>query len=231
LRDRWSRITRFGRRPLTQARASIDGRMTENDVPTDLLVIAFDGVNASANAYTAARRRSATASRWEDRVGLVEHGADGRLALHGVFAGHYLDVDERLHASEEGAAEGWRAGALVGLLLGPPGFAVGNVLGAAVGSQDHDGAETDPEPPLVADELRTAVPAPGSAVVLVADAGTCDEMLGAFDLGEARVSRRRLSSEDLEALQISLRDTPSAASASGAAAAERGEPTAEHGRS
>jgi uncharacterized membrane protein len=185
--------------------------MTENDGSTDLLVIAFAGVNASADAYTAARRRSPTASRWEDRVGLVEHHADGHLALRGVFAGHYLDVDERLHASEDGAAEGWRAGALVGLLLGPPGFAVGNVLGALVGSQEAGVAGTDPEPPLVADELRATVPAPGSAVVLVADAETCDEMLAAFDLGEARVSRRRLSRKDLEGVKISLGDAPPAA--------------------
>jgi uncharacterized membrane protein len=208
--------------------------MAANETPTDLLLIAFAGVNSAAEAYAAARRRSGTASRWPDQSGLVERHSDGHLALRGVFAGHYVDVDERLRASEAGAADGWRTGALVGLLLGPPGFAVGNVLGAMVGSQEHDTGETDPEPTLVADKLRTTVPAPGSAVVLVADAGTCAEMLSAFDLGDARVTRRALSSADLERLEISLRDMPPAPSAPGEpghAAVERLDASARHGSS
>jgi uncharacterized membrane protein len=198
--------------------------MAANRMQTDLVLVAFAGVNSAAEEYATARRRSGAAAAWADRAGLVERDEDGRLALHGVFAGHYVDVDERLHVSETGAAEGWRTGALVGLLLGPPGFAVGNVLGAMVGSQEHDTGETDAEPTLVADKLRTTVPAPGSAVVLVADAGTCDEMLSAFDLGDATVTRRTLSPEELEVLETALRDTPAVATV------QRVDPSAEHGR-
>jgi uncharacterized membrane protein len=198
--------------------------MAANQTPMELVLVAFDGVNGAAEEYAAARARSDTASRWPEQVGLVERHEDGRLALHGVFAGHYVDVDERLHVSETGAAEGWRTGALVGLLLGPPGFAVGNVLGAVVGSQDHDIGETDAEPTLVADKLRTAVPAPGSAVVLVAAAGTCDDMVAAFDRDAASVTRRTLTPDDLEVLETALRDMPVAA------AVQRVDPSAEHGR-
>jgi uncharacterized membrane protein len=211
--------------------ASIGDDMAANERPTDLLLIVFEGVNSAAEAYASARRRSGTASRWPDQAGLVEHYEHGHVALRGVFAGHYVDADERMHASEAGAAEGWRTGALAGLLLGPPGFAVGNVLGALVGSQEHDTGETDAEPTLVADKVRTTVPAPGSAIVLVADPGTCDEMLGAFDLGAATVTRRTLSRADLEVLEISLRDTPPAPSAPrgpGEAAVARVDPSAQH---
>ena len=125
----------------------------------------------------------------------MEHHEDGHLVLRGTFAGHYVDADEAAHVSEAGPAKGWRMGALIGFLPGPPGFAVGSVVGAAAGSQVGEPGERDREPTLLVDKLRAAVPAPGSGVVLVADASDVDEMLGAFALGDAQVTRRTLSAE------------------------------------
>ena len=127
--------------------------------------------------------------------------------------GHYVDVDEAAHVSEAGAAKGWRTGALIGFLLGPPGFAVGSVVGAAAGSQEGEPGERDREPTLLVDKLRAAVPAPGSGVVLVADAGDVDEMLSAFALGDARVTHRTLSAEDLAVVNAALSEALAAASA------------------
>jgi uncharacterized membrane protein len=125
--------------------------------------------------------------------------------------GHYVDVDEAAHVSEAGAAKGWRTGALIGFLLGPPGFAVGSVVGAA--SQEGEPGERDREPTLLVDKLRAAVPAPGSGVVLVADAGDVDEMLSAFALGDAQVTHRTLSAEDLAVVNAALSEALAAASA------------------
>jgi uncharacterized membrane protein len=140
----------------------------------------------------------------------VEHHGDGHLVLRGTFAGHYVDVDESLHVSEAGGAKGWRIGALLGFLLTPAGFAVGNVLGAVIGSQEGEPSETDPEPTLLADKLRAAVPAPGSAVVLVAETGAVEDMRNAFELGDAEVTQRTLSQEEIEVLDVVLSDTPPA---------------------
>jgi hypothetical protein len=120
-------------------------------------------------------------------------------------------VDEAAHVSEAGAAKGWRTGALIGFLLGPPGFAVCSVVGAA--SQEGEPGERDREPTLLVDKLRAAVPAPGSGVVLVADAGDVDEMLSAFALGDARVTHRTLSAEDLAVVNAALSEALAAASA------------------
>jgi hypothetical protein len=104
-------------------------------------------------------------------VGIVEHHHDGHLVLRGTFAGHYVDLDEALHVSQRGAAEGSAIGAL-GALLGPPGFAVGVVTGLVIGSQLGKPSEVDPEPEPLSNQLRAAVPRSGSAVVLIAARAT-----------------------------------------------------------
>ena len=89
----------------------------------DVALNAFNGVDTAAEAYADARDRSAPTGHWQEQVGLVEHHEDGHPVLRGTFAGHYVDVDEAAHTSEEGAAKGWRKGALAGFLLTPAGFA------------------------------------------------------------------------------------------------------------
>jgi uncharacterized membrane protein len=173
----------------------------------DFALVAFDGVNAAAEAFAAARDRAGT-SGWQEQIGLVERHEDGHLVLRGTFAGHYVDVDEALHVSESGAAKGWRIGALIGLFLTPAGFAVGSVLGAIIGSQEGEPTERDPEPALLVDKLRTALPAPGSAVVLVADESAVDEFLSALELGSADVSRKTLSADELAVLDTALGEAP-----------------------
>lgn len=174
----------------------------------DVALLTFDGVGTAVDAFADARDRSGVTGGWADHVGFVEHHEDDHLVLRGTFAGHYVDVNEAARTSEEGAARGWRTGALMGFLLTPVGLAVGSVLGAAVGSQEGEASERDSEPTLVATKLRAAVPAPGSGVVLVADAGVVDEMLSAFDLGDAGVTRRTLSDQELAEIAVALSDEP-----------------------
>jgi uncharacterized membrane protein len=130
--------------------------------------------------------------------------------LRGTFAGHYVDVDEALHVSERGAAEGFAGGAVVGALLGPPGFAAGMVVGAILGSQAGEPTEADPEPRLLVDQLRAAVPRSGSAIVLIAAPRDVDDMLAAIGDTEAEVTRQALTADQVAALQATLNTTPAA---------------------
>jgi hypothetical protein len=177
----------------------------------DFALVAFDRVDTAAEAFATARDRSGATSRWWDQVALLEHHMGGHLVLRGTLAGHYVDVDESLHVSESGAAKGWRTGALIGSLLTPAGLAVGSVLGAVIGSQEGEPSERDPEPTLLVDKLRGAVPAPGSSIVMIGEAGAVDEMLSAAQLGVASVTRRTLSRDELAVLDIALSETPPAA--------------------
>jgi uncharacterized membrane protein len=174
----------------------------------DFALVSFEGVNSAAEEFAAARDRSGAAARWAHEVGFVEHHENGHLVLRGTFAGHYIDADEALHISDRGAAEGFLVGAVLGVLAGPLGLATGSVLGATIGSQAGAPSESDPEPQQLVDQLRSAVPRSGSAIVLIAAAEDVDEMLAAIGESGAQVTRRALTSDEAAALEVSLRGTP-----------------------
>jgi uncharacterized membrane protein len=84
-------------------------------------------------------------------------------------------------------------------------------VGALVGSQLGEPSETDPEPQLLVDQLRTAVPRSGSAIVVIASAHDVDEMLTAIGDSGGQVIRQTLTTDQSAALQASLSETPAAA--------------------
>ena len=179
-------------------------------VSLDLGIVQFDGEGTAVQRYAAAKERSSGDAPWTHEVGFVERHHNGRLLLRGTFAGHYLDVDESDHVSERGAGEGAVVGGLAGVLLGPPGIAVGIALGGLIGSQAGAASETEAEPPMLADNLRAAVPRSSSAVVLIAAAPDVDEMLAALGAGARGVTRRTLAPDELAHLDASLSTAPPA---------------------
>jgi uncharacterized membrane protein len=175
----------------------------------EFALLSFDGVNSATEAYAAARIRSGPAARWSSEVGFVEHHKNGHLVLRGTFAGHYVDVDEALHASEHGSEEGAVIGAAIGTLLaGPLGLAVGLATGGTIGSQVGRPSEPDPEPEALAERLRAAVPRSASAILLIADPSEVSEMVEAIGETNAGVLRRALTPEEAAALQSSLSASP-----------------------
>src|SRR6516165_10534494 len=164
----------------------------------DFALVSFDGVNAAAEAFAAARGRSAHAAPWTSQVGFVEHHESGKLVLRGTFAGHYVDVDEALHVPGHGTEEGVAVGGVFGTLVaGPLGLAVGTVLGGILGSQFGTPSETDAEPEPLAERLRAAVLRSASAIVLIADATDADEMIAAIGQPSVQVMRKALSPEEV----------------------------------
>lgn len=185
----------------------------------DFALIRFREGGAAAETFVAARDRSdafrardrsGAASSWARHVGLVEHHHDGHLVLRGTFAGHYVDADEALHVSERGAGEGSVGGALLGILGGPPGIAVGIVLGGIIGSQLRRPSEIESEPQPLADQLRAAVPLAGSAIVMIAEPHEVDDMVAAIGGSGGELIRRTLTADEVAALQASLSATPPA---------------------
>jgi uncharacterized membrane protein len=179
-------------------------RGSEATADLDLAVVLFRGGESAAKALYEAREHAGAEAQWTGNVALVEHYHGGRLALRGVFAGHFVDVDEADHLSQPGAAEGLVAGGLIGVLAGPPGFAAGLVLGAILGSQLAPPTETEREPKVLADGLRTAVPRSSSALVMIGAPASVDEMLAAVADGGGDVSRRKLTPDQIAKLNASL---------------------------
>ncbi len=179
----------------------------------EFVLARFDGEGTAVQRYAAAKDRSRADARWANAVGFVEHHRHGNLVLRGTFAGHYLDVDESDHVSQKGAGEGAvAAGMLGGVLLGPPGLALGILLGGVIGSQAGAASDSEVEPEALADQLRAAVPRAGSAIVLIAEEADVDEMLAALGDDAGEMVRQALGAEQARALEVSLRDAPPAAS-------------------
>jgi uncharacterized membrane protein len=175
----------------------------------DVALVRFDGRNAASDAFYAASGRAGPDARWVREIGFVEHHHNDHLVLRGTFAGHYVDMEEGHHVSETGTAEGFAGGMVLGALLGPAGMAAGMIAGAVIGSQVGEPSETDPQPQVLADRIRDAVPLSGSAIVVIAPPSDVDEMVAAIgDDGE--VLRRSLTAEEVAALQSSLSQTPAA---------------------
>ncbi|MGO9488639.1 MAG: DUF1269 domain-containing protein [Solirubrobacteraceae bacterium] len=168
----------------------------------------FDGDGTAVEMYAAAKERSRPDARWPLEVGFVESHHNGRLALRGTFAGHYVDVDESDHVSEHGAGVGVAVGVLVGALAGPPGIAVGVLLGGVVGAETGIPSDTEPEPRALVDRLREAVPPSSSAIVLIAPPADVEEMLAALGDDARDVTRRELSDEESAQLEEALSTAP-----------------------
>lgn len=178
----------------------------------DLAVAQFDGDRTAVERYAAAKDRVAKEATWMQEVGFVEHRHNGRLALRGTFAGHYVDVDESDHVSQRGAGEGAVVGGLVGVLVGPPGIALGLLLGMIIGAERGPSSDTESEPQMLVDRLRAAVPTWSSAVVLIAGAPDVDEMVAALSESAQRITRQTLTTDQEAELEASLSATPHASS-------------------
>jgi uncharacterized membrane protein len=176
----------------------------------DFALVRFHGEGTATDAFVAGRERAGYDARWAQEVGFVEHHHNGHLVLRGTFAGHYVDIDEALHVSERGAAEGFVGGAAIGLVLGPPGIAVGMALGGILGSQVGQRSEVDAEPQLLADQLRMAVPRSDSAIVLIGPSADVDAMLAAVADRGGEVSRHTYTDDEAAAVQASLSSAPAA---------------------
>jgi len=172
-------------------------------------VIRFDGEETAVRTYAAARDRSSKPhDQWTRDVGFVERHHNGRLLLRGTFAGHYLDVDEGDRLSQEGAGHGAATGGILDALLGPPGIAVGLLVGVFAGGHLGHPKEVEDEPEALAEQLRETVPRGSSAIVMIAPAPEVDEMLAALGQGEQDVVRRTLADGETAALDASLSAAP-----------------------
>jgi hypothetical protein len=183
----------------------------------ELAVLRFDGENAAVDHYARARdaafvRGSTEGPRWTRDVGFVERHHNGRLLMRGMFAGHYLDVDEGDLFSQRGAGEGAATGGIVGALAGPPGIAVGLVLGMFVGAHAGSPDQVEAEPETLAEQMRDAVPRSSSAIVMIAAPGEVEELVGAVGDGADTV-RRALTGEEVAALEAALGEAPAAGGA------------------
>jgi uncharacterized membrane protein len=179
-------------------------------VSLDLALLVFPRIVGAEHAYADVLDEVGDAL-WMHELAFVEHHRRDRIVVRGNVAGHYVDIEDEGDAIGRRTAEGALTGALVGLLFGPPGFAVGIVGGGAVGGL----AEASRVPELhgaLIDELRAEVPEGSSAIVLLAAPEHVDAMVEAFEGKGGRLVRHQLSADGAKAFEAAVADRPPAAS-------------------
>jgi len=128
----------------------------------------FSGIHGAERAFADAHDRDPPAG-WMADAAFVEVPRDGRIVVRGSVAGHYVDLDGEGDVMGPDTGKGAVAGAVMGLLLGPPAFAVGLVGGATVGGVIEAGHLPQLEGAAF-DAIRERVPKDSSAVVVVSSA-------------------------------------------------------------
>jgi hypothetical protein len=79
-----------------------------------------------------------------------------------------------------------------------------------LGSQTAKPSDRDLQPEALTDELRTDLPGTGSAIVLIGETADVDEMLAGLEDRHGDAIRQTLTSDQVSALEISLKDAPPA---------------------
>jgi uncharacterized membrane protein len=178
----------------------------------DLALIVFPHVEAAERAFAHVVDQAA-GQPWLNEVALVEHHGHDRLIVRGTVAGHYVDVDDHGDLVGPRAAKGALTGAAMGLLLGPPGFAVGMTVGAIAGGvSESDSAPIHHDSLL--DAFRVEIPERSSALALLADPRHVDQMVATLEpMNGGAVVRHRLDAEQTQALVAAAADAPLAAPA------------------
>jgi hypothetical protein len=175
----------------------------------DAALVAFRHIEGAEHAFASAEERTPGAS-WLQKAAFVEVHRKGRIVVRGTIAGHYVDIDDEGDLIGGDTARGAAIGVLVGLALGPPGWAVGLVAGGTVGGLEQASHIPTLKGPGF-DEIRKDVPENSSAVVVVADSADVDAMAAAFADTSGRPTRYHLSPEAYTELESAVATFPPAA--------------------
>jgi uncharacterized membrane protein len=174
----------------------------------DLALMVFERTDGAEQGYSRAPRQVGGVT-WSQETAFVEHHRRDRIVFRGTFAGHYVDADDEQDFIGPKTFEGALAGGAVGLLLGPPGVAVGLTAGGMAGgvSSEHSGPRLRN---ALFDVVRDEVPEGSSALILLAPAEHIDAMVSALGGLGGRLVRHQLTPQATEALQAAVADSPSA---------------------
>jgi hypothetical protein len=166
----------------------------------DLVILAFARADGAERAFGDVSGTSRGGASWARDLAFVECHHRGRIVVRGTFAGHWVDVEDVAASAREGAAEGAVAETVVGVAFGPPAFAGHLAAGGPPG-----------ERAALLDTVRAALPEQSSGIVALATPPDAEAMIATFDDRATRVSRHRLSSDEVAALEAAVAPAPPAA--------------------
>lgn len=158
----------------------------------EMAAVAFDGAHTAEKELSALR--TSRDDPWLTEVAVLEHHLGGRFSMKATSP-DYGDED---HVGA-GLALGGATGLLLGTIAGPLGIifwgTMGAVAGGALGASEQTGAFD----PLV-EQVKEALPHNTSALILVAENATAEELISAVGARGRQVLRQDLTDEQVEQL-------------------------------
>ena len=159
----------------------------------EMAAVVFDGTHSAEKELSALR--TTREDSWLTDVAVLEHHAGGRYSMKATSP-DYGDED---HVGA-GIAIGGGTGLLLGMIAGPLGLlfwgTMGAISGGALGASERAGA-FDP----VVEQVKGALPHSSSALILVAESATAEELVSAVEGKGRQVLRQDLTEEQIEELK------------------------------
>ena len=158
----------------------------------EMAAVVFDGAHTAEHDLSTLRTSRDDA--WLTDVAVLEHHVGGRFSMKATSP-EYGDED---HVGA-GIALGGGTGLLLGMIAGPLGLlfwgAMGAVGGGVLGASEHEGAFD----PLV-EQVKDALPHNTSALILVAEHATAEQLIAAVGANGRQTLRQDLTDEQVEQL-------------------------------
>lgn len=172
----------------------------------ELVVLRFAEPDTASRALSALQSDPMTRRGWLEEAAVLERSGSGRVSIRGTYAGYDSGGIAESDATKTGVAVGAIGGGLIGLVAGPlgilAGFVGGGVVGGAVGSRlGRDTSES-----AVFEKIKTGLPPGSSALMLLVDTPTVDEVIATFAVTGAELTRQPLAWEEVEEVQRLILD-------------------------
>ena len=161
-------------------------------MPVEMVAVAFDGTHTAEKELSTLR--TARTNPWLEEVAVLEHHKGPRFSMKATSP-DYGDED---HVGA-GIALGGGTGLLLGLIAGPLGLIFWGTMGALTG-----GAAGAREPgafdPIV-DQVKDALPHGTSALILVAEKPTAEQLASAVGRHGRQIIRQEMTDEQVKELK------------------------------
>ena len=161
-------------------------------MPVEMAAVAFDGTHTAEKELSALR--TSRRDPWLIEVAVLEHHASGRYSVKATSA----EYGEESHV-RAGIAIGGGTGLLLAMIGGPLGILLWTAVGAVAGGAFASAGRPGPFDPLVG-QVKKALPDSTSALILVAETATAEELVSAVGAKGRQVLRVALTDEQVNEL-------------------------------
>jgi uncharacterized membrane protein len=172
----------------------------------ELVVLRFAEPEGASNALLALRSEPQIRRGWLEEAAVVRRHGSGRVSIRGTYAGYDSGGIGEADATKAGIAVGAIGGGLIGLLGGPLGILIGAIGGGSLGGLFGRTRGRDPSEWAVFEKIKTQLPKGASALMLLAETQTVDDVIASFAIAGAELTRQPLAWEEVEQVRRLILD-------------------------